>query len=163
MVWMAMKISRSSQTRAIRNDGDEQQRRRQRGAEARELAHEQRDDHGAHEHRGAHAHHHRVADQAGAARQVGEPPGELGPGLGVRRRQLELERAGAVDDARQAVGHHVQDRADAGQQEHRRHGELDDVRNPGLGNDFEHGRILRNWIPACAGMTNGGAPLTIPA
>ena len=38
--------------------------------------------------------------------------------------QSVLQQAGAIDDPAETIGHDGKDRADAGEQKHRRHGEL---------------------------------------
>ena len=64
---------------------------------------------------------------------------------------LVLERAGAVDDARQALRQHAERDAHAGDQEHRTQRELDQVRDVfGLQVDPGHGAEVCHTSRACA-------------
>ena len=57
-----------------------------------------------------------------------------------RGRELVLQPAAAVDDAADAIGQHAQQAADAGQQEDRRHRQLNRVRD--VDDRGVHGRIV---------------------
>jgi hypothetical protein len=59
---------------------------------------------------------------------------------GIRRLRFELGFKGpcAIDDPAQPIRHHAENRSNAGEKKHRRHGQLDDARNATEFNRVNH-------------------------
>ena len=90
---------------------------------------EQQDHHRADHQRRQHRQENRLADQGHAAvehAELGDQPVVLAAAAGEDAR---LEFAGAIDDPGEPAGADVEECTDSGEQEHRRDGQLDDLRD----------------------------------
>jgi hypothetical protein len=110
-----------------RHRGDEQDGDRDRRIEGEEGAQKQNRNHRADEESRRRAQRDGAPDQPRAARKRRQLPLDRSRLLIRRPIETPLEHPRAIDDAIHSIGHHGQDRSDTGQEEDRRHGELDDL------------------------------------
>ena len=112
-----------------------------------QLRDEQERDDEARHHRARRGEHQRAVDHRHAPVEQAQLP-DMAIMFGAARQRMQiLQRAGAIDDARQAPDQHVEQRADPRQHEDGRERKLNRLRDRGDGGEGVHPHLLR-WRAA---------------